>query len=150
MATQWRRVCAVGLIGVLAAGTLSGCGVKQGPSTSSASASATVSAPAMDAIPDLGAEASGIAPDVTLAACSVKKGAAQARGTVKNSASESRDVVVAVHWIGANGKAVSIRTFVQKKLDAGAQQSFDLAATLPADALRCVVTARAAKAGTLA
>lgn len=99
---------------------------------------------------DMGADFRGVLADVTTEACPTTKGKVTAKGTVVNSAQEAADLFIGVIWLKPDsGDSVAMKEWTAKNVAPGESVEWSVSATLPSKPGRCVLQAKANKAGTL-
>lgn len=159
-----RRVGVAVLSGLLVVG-VTGCQKSAdtpsaGSSTPSESASATPSESASatpsdqpsstQVLTNMGDDFRGILADVTTDACPVEKGKVTAKGSVVNSDAKAADISIGVIWLKPDsGDSVAIGEWTGKNVAPGESVDWSVTATLPSKPGRCVLQAKANKAGTL-
>jgi hypothetical protein len=106
---------------------------------------------AVPTIPALGTAPVGIAKDVKLdAPCQLEPGKFILKGTVTNTAPQARDLQVVYNWVPkASSQTLARGVASLKNVKAGETKSWSMEVELKATAERCVLLARADRAGSL-
>lgn len=142
-----RAVVTGGMVAVLAAAGLAGCG-DDAPAPDPAPTQATVDQSRLS--PDLPKDPSianptGAVKDVTLEGCDLGAGEQSIKGTVKSSAKKSVDYVVTVSWINATYDVRGRGITVLKDVKAGSSKEFTVKAKVLDGATQCVTNVQYGK-----
>lgn len=150
----------VALVGGCTGGGSAAPAVSTQPSTAAAGALSGASAQpagtslaigAVPSIPSLGTAPVGIAKDVKLdAPCRLEPGKFTLKGTVTNTAAQARDLQIVYNWVPkASSQTLARGVASLKNVKAGETKSWSMEVDLKATAERCVLLARANRAGSL-